>query len=292
MNCKCGDNCTCDPCTCVQEGTLDPVTVTAPRRGGGGISGLFGWGGPLASDDGPGVPYEYPPHGGREGKDDENCRAAHPSDERAKKKINHALTFSGGIIPGFTDVQTRAYAANVADSETGGKFNLDEENGNGFIGLYQFGASALTEAGLIRRANFDAAVKKYGKGFADGSKAKEHKAFIQDKANWTTGGGKEGFLRDRKQQDEALVKYSAKNLSYASKEAKAVLAKSASKTAAYLKMAHLKGPALASRGIVNPKVDGTDKNKTSMQKYGKGVENDLDAYAKIVEKAKKCPKQR
>lgn len=55
---------------------------------------------------------------------------------------------------------------------------MDEENGNGFIGLYQFGASALTEAGLIRRANFDAAVKKYGKGFADGSKAKEHKAFI------------------------------------------------------------------------------------------------------------------
>ena len=34
------------------------------------------------------------------------------------------------------------------------------------------------------------------------------------------------------------------------------------------------------------------KNKTSMQKYGKGVENDLDAYAKTVEKAKKCPKQR
>lgn len=118
------------------------------------------------------------------------------------------------------------------------------------------------------------------------------KPLYQDKANWITGGGKEGFLKDRKQQDEALVKYSAKNLSYASKEAKAVLAKSASKTAAYLKMAHLKGPALASRGIVNPKVDGMDKNKTSMQKYGKGVENDLDAYAKTVEKAKKCPKQR
>ena len=172
-------------------------------------------------------------------KRDENCQAAHPEDPAALKKIQHALSFSGGIIPGLTDAQTRAFAANVAQTESAGTFDLSVENQFGFIGLYQFGAMSLADTGYIDLAKYKAAVKKYGGKLSEGSDAKIHKAFLADKNNWTIKGGRDAYLKDRRMQDESFVKLSKNNLAYASKAAKAAFNGNPQKIAVYLKMAHL-----------------------------------------------------
>lgn len=222
-------------------------------------------------------------------KRDENCQAAHPEDPAALKKIQHALSFSGGIIPGLTDAQTRAFAANVAQTESAGRFDLSEENQFGYLGLYQFGAVALTDIGYISRAKYDAAVKKYGKKLSNGADAAIHKAFLADAGNWTIKGGKNAYLKDRTIQDKAFIALVNKNLSYAGKAAKAAFNGNPQKTVKYLKMAHLIGATDAAKGIVDPSYDKKDGNGTSMQKYGQGAVQDFDKYTKFVEKAQKCP---
>ena len=201
------------------------------------------------------------------------------------KKLAHALSFSGGLISGMNDIQTRAYAANVAETESAGTFNQKIENKFGYMGLYQFGASALADIGLINKKKYDDAVKKYGNKLANGSDPEIHKSFLRDANNWNSGYNKDKFLNDRSLQDKSFTQLTNNNLKYASTDAKKIISNNAEKTAAYLKMAHLKGPNNASKGIVNPKYDVTDGNKTSMQKYGQGAANDLAKYTKIVQDA-------
>ena len=201
------------------------------------------------------------------------------------KKLAHALSFSGGLISGMNDIQTRAYAANVAETESAGTFNQKIENKFGYMGLYQFGASALADIGLINKKKYDDAVKKYGNKLANGSDPEIHKSFLKDANNWNSGYNKDKFLNDRSLQDKSFTQLANNNLKYASTDAKKIISNNAEKTAAYLKMAHLKGPNNASKGIVNPKYDVTDGNKTSMQKYGQGAANDLAKYTKIVQDA-------
>lgn len=97
----------------------------------------------------------------------------------------------------------------------------------------------------------------------------------------------EKFLNDKDLQHKAFTTFTNNNIKYASPAARKIMVSSAEKTAAYLKMAYLKGPVPASKAIVNPQFDDTDGNGTSMRKYGEGVATELNKYTKIVREALK-----
>lgn len=197
-----------------------------------------------------------------------------------KSKLAHALNFQGGKIHNMSDIETRAFAANVAKTESG--FKQDVINKWGYAGLYQFGASALADVGLIDKKKYQQAVKIHGKGLANGSNAAVHKAFLNDANNWTIQGGLQSFLANRAIQDKAFVDLANKNIGYASTAAKNAMSGNAEKTAAYLKMAHLKGAGNASKGLTVVGFDRKDGNGTSMKAYGQGAANDLRSFSQQV----------
>lgn len=206
-------------------------------------------------------------------------------DSVTQQKIQFGVNFTGGSITGMSDTESRAYAANVAYTES--RFRTQVENDYGYIGLYQFGAVALVEAGLINRNKYNAAVKIHGGKLANGANASVHKAFIADSSNWNSGYSKQQFLASAHLQHKAFVTYTNNNIQYASAAAKRAMSGNIAKIASYMKMAHLLGPSRASEGTVNPNFDASDKNQTSMQEYGLGVANEIRTLAKHIEAALK-----
>lgn len=204
-------------------------------------------------------------------------------DDVLNRKIQFGVSFTGGTITGMTNSETRAYAANVAYTES--RFRAQVENEYGYMGLYQFGAVALVEAGLISRTKYNEAVRIHGSKLANGANAAIHKAFIADSSNWVAGYNKQIFLNNVNVQHKAFVTYTNNNIQYATAAAKRVMQGNIAKIAAYMKMAHLLGPYRASEGTVNPKFDAADKNQTSMQEYGLGVANEIRTLSKWIENA-------
>lgn len=207
------------------------------------------------------------------------------TDSVTQQKIQFGVNFTGGTITGMSDSETRAYAANVAYTES--RFRAQVENDYGYMGLYQFGAVALVEAGLINRNKYNAAVKIHGGKLANGANASIHKAFIADSSNWNSGYNKQQFLNNPSLQHKAFVSYTNNNIQYASAAAKRAMNGNIAKIASYMKMAHLLGPSRASEGTVNPNFDASDKNQTSMQEYGLGVANEIRTLSKHIEAALK-----
>lgn len=207
------------------------------------------------------------------------------TDSVTQQKIQFGVNFTGGTITGMSDSETRAYAANVAYTES--RFRTQVENDYGYMGLYQFGAVALVEAGLINRNKYNAAVKIHGGKLANGANAAVHKAFIADSSNWNSGYNKQQFLNNPSLQHKAFVSYTNNNIQYASAAAKRAMNGNIAKIASYMKMAHLLGPSRASEGTVNPNFDASDKNQTSMQEYGLGVANEIRTLSKHIEAALK-----
>lgn len=203
-----------------------------------------------------------------------------PTDSISQQKIQFGINFTGGIITGMSDNETRAYAANVAYTES--RFRHQIENDYGYLGLYQFGAAALVEAGLIQRSRYQAAVQIHGSKLANGANASIHKAFIADSSNWAAGHSKQHFLNNPHIQHQAFVAYTNNNIQYATPAAKRAMQGNLAKIAAYMKMAHLLEYSRASEGTVNPNFDASDKNQTSMQQYGLGAANEIRTLAQQI----------
>lgn len=161
---------------------------------------------------------------------------------------------------GLTQEETGALAAQMVKRESGG--NLRAENQYGYLGLYQFGAAALVDAGLIDDAKYRAAVRKYGKGLSNGSDADVHKAFLADSSNWTIKGGREAFLSSKAIQDNAIVALMNKNVGYLGSTYQG----SAEHKAGLLMAAHLKG-AGGAKAFANSGIDSSDGNGTKISDY-------------------------
>ena len=167
----------------------------------------------------------------------------------------------GGNINGLNQQEMSSLASTLAQRESGG--NQFIENKWGYLGLYQFGAAALTEVGLIDRNKFDAAVKQ-NPGIANGSDARAHKAFLANPSNWTIPGGKDTFLMDKSMQDRALAAMMNKNK--ATMERKGIQFSSSADLSGMLLGAHLKGVGNA----IKYKTTGADSKDglgTSISQY-------------------------
>lgn len=167
----------------------------------------------------------------------------------------------GGNINGLNQQEMSSLASTLAQRESGG--NQFIENKWGYLGLYQFGAAALTEVGLIDRNKFDAAVKQ-NPGIANGSDARAHKAFLANPSNWTIPGGKDTFLMDKSMQDRALATMMNKNK--ATMERKGIQFSSSADLAGMLLGAHLKGVGNAVK-YKTQGVDAKDGLGTSISQY-------------------------
>lgn len=168
--------------------------------------------------------------------------------------IGHSIKSIPGI-PGLSNAEAAAYANEVKRTESSG--NYQAQNKQGFIGAYQMGASALSDAGLIDPLKLKAA-QKIG-GFNQSS-------FLSDDSNWTIPGGKSTFLSDSALQDKAFSDMQNINLTRGVKSGAISMGASPERIAAYLKAAHIGGATGASNYFLKGS-DRADSNGTSISRY-------------------------
>ncbi|MBS4051998.1 MAG: hypothetical protein KGZ69_12440 [Methylomonas sp.] len=151
---------------------------------------------------------------------------------KAGKRITSAFK---GSVPGMSEAQAAAFAADVRRTESSGNYGI--ENGRGSLGAYQFDAAALADTGLVSSAKLKAA-KKSGQY--------NQKSFLADPANWTLAGGKDAFLSDSSLQDKTFQDMQALNFKRGVRSGAISMAAKPEEVAAYLKAAHLGGATGAS----------------------------------------------
>lgn len=166
-----------------------------------------------------------------------------------------AGAFSGSI-PGMSNAQASAFAANVRRTESSG--NYLAENKLGFLGAYQLGADALADTGLVNLAKLKSAQK---------SGQYDQKSFLADPENWTLAGGKDAFFSDPALQDKAFRDMQSLNFTRGVKSGAISMGAKSEQVAAYLKAAHLGGASGASDYFLNGK-DRSD-GQTWLSQYAK-----------------------
>lgn len=187
----------------------------------------------------------------------------------ASGTVDFAKSFTKGLRVGnLTEAQTAAMAADTANTES--KFRLGVINKYGYAGLYQFGGQALADIGFM---------KKVGGGW------REQNAAMKNPSNWNNGLSLEKFLSSRALQDQAWVALANKNIQYGQAAARDNAGKFQGMVqdyrlmAKYIKMAHLKGPGNAVKGLLYGQ-DARDGNNTSMISYGNGAAANVEAILK------------
>ena len=123
-------------------------------------------------------------------------------------KVSDAL-FGGGNIQGLSAGQSAAYMKALAKRESGG--NPMAVNDFGYSGLYQMGASALSDVGLIDRGKLDAArnlAKRDGVNFD----VVRQKAFLADPSNWRDGMSQQAFLKNPELQTQKAIEFNNQNI--------------------------------------------------------------------------------
>ena len=216
-----------------------------------------------------------------EGVDSAGSSLNYASKKGSKSALDLAMGFSASKgFKGLSDSESKAYAGNVMQTESGGK--LDIENPYGFAGQYQFGADALAENGLVDRDRLAKAKKLAGAAWYKGGK---HKEFLADDSNWLNQGGRKDFLSNKKLQDDTFVKYTNKNIEAGYKSGALNAKSSSSDIAAYAKAAHLKGSGGANSYFLDGK-DSADANGTRVSDYANGAAKSMVALASQVDKEK------
>jgi hypothetical protein len=193
--------------------------------------------------------------------------------------VNFALGFQGDKnITGLSEAQTRAYAANVAKTESRGVLNV--QNKFGYTGQYQFGADAMADVGYMDLKHLNAAKRQHRKK-GDWYSGGHHKKYFNNPENWLKSSPVE-FKRNKKLQDELLIKYTNINIKRGKHYNAISNRTSPADTAAYAKAAHLTGAGgandLFKRGVIRK-----DANNTSSSKYARQAK---DAILNLAPKVK------
>lgn len=193
----------------------------------------------------------------------------------SQSKLELARGYTGKALTGLSEEQTKALSGTIAARESGGKQGI--VNSYGYSGLYQMGAAALTDLGLVDRDKYFAAKKASGKNwFMDKKKTGQmggHEAFLRDPSNWKVEGGLNSFLGSRSMQDAAFHDLVNKNIAYGMKSGHALANNASSqKIAGYALAAHLGGAGAAENYYTHGK-DKADAYGSKASAYAAMGEN-------------------
>jgi len=152
-----------------------------------------------------------------------------------------------GSVPGLP-IDYESYAKKIGEKESGGKY--DEVNTLGYLGKYQFGAMALEDMGLVKKAVGE-----------KGQKA------LNNSENWNIAGGKQAFLNNPQLQEDTMKRYTMQN--FKSLNRLGVVNKNTppEQIAGYLASSHLLGPGGALK--LSQGISGSDAYGTSASSYYK-----------------------
>ena len=113
----------------------------------------------------------------------------------------------GQALRGLTNAQTADLIRKLRQRESSGSYTI--WNKWGYLGAYQFGASALTEIGYMHKHKLDAQPKCVHLGSCGAA----HLAYLRDSSNWRAGYSYESFMGSPSMQDNAFVLLANRNIS-------------------------------------------------------------------------------
>jgi hypothetical protein len=131
------------------------------------------------------------------------------------------LSNMGTKVEGF---DYASYASKLGQRESGGDYGI--QNSLGFAGKYQFGSQALEDLGLLKKG---------------ASKKGRVKSVLSDPNNWAIEGGLQAFLNNPEMQEDAMMRFTKKNLLQLQKLGVVKASDSSDKIAGALAGSHLGG---------------------------------------------------
>ncbi|WON76307.1 hypothetical protein [Serratia sp. UGAL515B_01] len=204
-------------------------------------------------------------------------------------------------IDGLNADQTRALAIVVSARESTNNKRI--VNQSGYLGLFQFGAEALANVGLIKKANVKRLLEKYpeGKGLYTKKNGvpSPHEQFLRDDSNWILPGGMNAYLSDVGVQYKAFIDNTNSNIKMGmrvdktykktkngrvvDKEFSPALNKnsSAAKIAGFAMSSHMKPLGAVKYYALG--IDDEDGNNTSVSSYAKLGEQAVTILAPNLE---------
>lgn len=162
---------------------------------------------------------------------------------------------TAGTIRGLDEIQSCRLMVAMRERESSSNY---QHSGNwaGYIGAYQFGASALATVGLMYASDSKA---------VNSGLPPAHPAFIASAGNWKLSGGKAAFLHDNALQDRAFIALASANVA-AGFRSRALIRIHQDTIAGYVAVAHLKGAGAANSWYLRGK-DSHDGNGTNASDY-------------------------
>lgn len=160
-------------------------------------------------------------------------------------------------IRGLDSTQTCRLMVALRARESSHKYRIVNEYG--YLGAYQFGASALATVGLVSTQAVQQAPKRVRQGLNP-----EHGEFLRNSAHWT-GSNYQHFLSTPHLQDAAFISLANTNVS-AGFGARALIKSNQGRIAGYVAAAHLKGSGAANSWYLRGK-DSRDGNGTKTSDY-------------------------
>ncbi|MEB4592827.1 hypothetical protein VSS37_17745 [Candidatus Thiothrix sp. Deng01] len=171
---------------------------------------------------------------------------------------------SGVQLIGLTPAQTQQWIQELIRTESSG--NQTIVNQYGYMGIGQFGASALVAVGLVSKDKFRAACKS---GALSGRDCwKGQKQWLKNNDNWLIDGGMDAFLNNKGLQIAAIVKLANLNIQDGYRMGAIHRSDSPQRHGGYAKASHLVGSGNAAKWY-KYHIDTRDGNGNPASNYAR-----------------------
>jgi hypothetical protein len=137
-------------------------------------------------------------------------------------------------VRGLTNGQTATLIARLRQRESSGNYRI--WNKWGYIGAYQFGASALAEIGYMHPHKLEGQPKCVHMGVCGA----RHLAYLRDPGNWVAGYSFNAFMTSPAMQDNAFVLLANRNISEGFRRG-VLRADNPKRIAGFVAVSHLQG---------------------------------------------------